>query len=790
MDEENTQTNEEVTDEEVTEETPIVEEEVNVEVKEPSEENEQSQEEKIKDLVDEVKIFYSNLAEDMDERVLGRISSELIADYKKDKESRSDWEKSYTSGLDLLGFKYDNESRPFQGASSVTHPLLAESVTQFQAQAYKELLPSDGPVRTQVVGEQTREKEEQAQRVKEFMNYMIMEQMEEYTPDFDQLLFYLPLAGSAFKKIYYDDVMQRAIAKFIPAEDLIVPYYATDLKDCERITHVVKMSENDILKKQRTGFYRDVEILPSRMDDDSVQDKYNSIEGVSPSDDKEYQFNVLEMHVDLDLEEYESEVSEKNVKVPYIVTIDEGSQEVLAIYRNYDMNDALMKRKEYFVHYKFLPGLGFYGFGLIHMIGGLSKTATAALRQLLDAGTLSNLPAGFKSRGLRIRDDDQPFQPGEFRDVDAPGGNIKDQFQILPFKEPSSVLFSLLGFVVQAGQRFAAITDNAIGNDAQNRAVGTTIALLERGSRVMSAIHKRCYYAMRQEFRLLASIFGTYLPPIYPYSVYGGNRLIKVADFSPDVDVIPVADPNIFSMAQRVTLAQTQLQIAQSNPQLHNVREAYRRVYEALGTKQIDTILKPERIPQPLDPSIENAEALRMEIPKAYPEQNHDAHIIAHTAFIKSRMVQINPMVYALLQAHIAEHLSFKSRALILQELQEKPETLKLREDNPQAFLVITESLVADKIAQLTSELQLLESAQEKKDPLVQLKQQEMDLRALDMQRKIQEHVDIEERKMGEFEQKLDLEKMKREDSEEQGEERIRIAEEKLKVAREKNEKK
>ena len=614
--------------------------------------------------------------------------------------------------------------------------------------------------------------------------------MEEYTPDFDQLLFYLPLAGSAFKKIYYDDVMQRAIAKFIPAEDLIVPYYATDLKDCERITHVVKMSENDILKKQRTGFYRDVEILPSRMDDDSVQDKYNSIEGVSPSDDKEYQFNVLEMHVDLDLEEYESEVSEKNIKVPYIVTIDEGSQEVLAIYRNYDMNDALMKRKEYFVHYKFLPGLGFYGFGLIHMIGGLSKTATAALRQLLDAGTLSNLPAGFKSRGLRIRDDDQPFQPGEFRDVDAPGGNIKDQFQILPFKEPSSVLFSLLGFVVQAGQRFAAITDNAIGNDAQNRAVGTTIALLERGSRVMSAIHKRCYYAMRQEFRLLASIFGTYLPPIYPYSVYGGNRLIKVADFSPDVDVIPVADPNIFSMAQRVTLAQTQLQIAQSNPQLHNIREAYRRVYEALGTKQIDTILKPERIPQPLDPSIENAEALRMEIPKAYPEQNHDAHIIAHTAFIKSRMVQINPMVYALLQAHIAEHLSFKARALILQELQEKPETLKLREDNPQAFLVITESLVADKIAQLTSELQLLESAQEKKDPLVQLKQQEMDLRALDMQRKIQEHVDIEERKMGEFEQKLDLEKMKREDSEEQGEERIRIAEEKLKVAREKNEKK
>ena len=784
IEEENNQEEESVveeTDEEVTSPDTENTEEVNVEVKENTEEQSELQEE----LVEQVKDFYSNLAEDMDERVLGRISNDLINDYKRDKESRSDWEKAYISGLDLLGFKYDNESRPFQGASSVTHPLLAEAVTQFQAQAYKELLPSDGPVRTVVVGDNTKEKEEQAQRVQEFMNYMLMEVMEEYTPDFDQLLFYLPLSGSAFKKIYYDEVMQRAISKFIPAEDLIVPYYATDLKDCERITHLVKMSENDILKKQRTGFYRDVDILPSRQDDE-VQEKYDSIEGVNPSDDKEYQFNVLEMHIDLDLNEYEVENADKNVKVPYIVTIDEGSQEVLSIYRNYDMNDSIFKRKEYFVHYKFLPGLGFYGFGLIHMIGGLSKTATAALRQLLDAGTLSNLPAGFKARGLRIRDDDQPFQPGEFRDVDAPGGNIKDQFQILPFKEPSSVLFSLLGFVVQAGQRFAAITDNAIGNDAQNRAVGTTIALLERGSRVMSAIHKRCYYAMRQEFRLLSSVFGTYLPPVYPYAVYGGNRLIKIIDFSPDVDVIPVADPNIFSMAQRVTLAQTQLQIAQSNPQLHNIREAYRRVYEALGTKQVDTLLKPEKIPQPLDPSIENAEALRMEIPKAYPEQNHDAHIIAHTAFIKSRMVQINPMVYALLQAHIAEHLSFKARALILQELQEKPETLVMQQDNPQAFLVITESLVADKIAQLTSELQLLESSEEKTDPLIQLKQQEMDLRALDMQRKIQEFVDTEERKMGEFEQKIDLEKMKREDSEEQAEERIRIAEEKLNVAREK----
>jgi len=755
--------------------------EVEVEIKEPSD-----MEEVIEEAVEAQKEFYSNLAEDMDDRTLSRISSELIQDYKKDKESRSDWEKAYTSGLDLLGFKMSEDSRPFQGASSVTHPLLAESVTQFQAQAYKELLPSDGPVRTQVIGDVTRDKEQQAQRVQDFMNYMLMEQMEEYTPDFDQLLFYLPLAGSAFKKIYYDEVMQRAISKFVPAEDLIVPYYATDLKDCERITHLVKMSENDILKKQRSGFYREVDILPSRSDDSEIQDKYDSIEGVSDNGDKDYQFNVLEMHVDLDIDEYEIENADKNIKVPYIVTIDEGSQEVLSIYRNFEMNDAVYKRKEYFVHYKFLPGLGFYGFGLIHMIGGLSKTATAALRQLLDAGTLSNLPAGFKSRGMRIRDDDQPFQPGEFRDVDAPGGNIKDQFQILPFKEPSGTLFQLLGFVVQAGQRFASITDNAIGNDAQNRAVGTTIALLERGSRVMSAIHKRCYYAMRQEFRLLANVFGTYLPPLYPYAVYGGNRLIKIADFSPEVDVIPVADPNIFSMAQRVTLAQTQLQIAQSNPQLHNLREAYRRVYEALGTKQLDTLLKPEKVPTPLDPAIENSQALRMEIPKVYAEQNHDGHIMAHVAFIKSRMVQINPMVYALLQAHISEHLSFKARALILQELQARPETFKLQQDNPQAFLVITESLIAEKIAQLTEELQILEGAQDKKDPLVTLKQQEIDLRALDMQRKIQEHVDKEERVTGEFNEKMDIERMKMEDAEDSSGERIRIAEEKIKVAREK----
>ena len=730
--------------------------------------------------------FYKNVATDLDEQVLSRIANELVTDYKKDKESRGDWEKGYTSGLDLLGFKYNDEGQPFKGASGVTHPLLSEAVTQFQAQAYKELLPSDGPVRTQVVGEVNFQREEQAQRVKEFMNYMLMDQMEEYTPDFDQLLFYLPLTGSAFKKVYFDDIMQRPVSKFVHAEDLVVPYYATDLKDCERITHVIKMSENELLKKQRNGFYRDVEIAPSQMDDDQIESKYQEIEGVSPSADKDYQFNILEMHVDLDLEEYAIEDAPKNVKVPYIVTIDEGSSQILSIYRNYQPFDETYKRKEYFVHFKFLPGLGFYGFGLIHMIGGLSKTATAALRQLLDAGTLSNLPAGFKSRGIRIRDEDQPFQPGEFRDVDAPGGNIKDQFQFLPFKGPDATLFSLLQYCVAAGQRFASIADMAIGNDTQNRAVGTTIALLERGSRVMSAIHKRCYYAMRQEFRLLAKVFSTYLPPLYPYAVYGGNRFVKVADFGEEVDVIPVADPNVFSMAQKVTLAQTQLQIAQSNPQIHNVREAYRRVYEALGTKQIDALLKPDEIPQPLDPAIENARALQMKVPKAFPLQSHDAHIMAHSAFIRTRMVQINPMVYALLQAHISEHLSFKARGQVLQIMEKMPEFQELAKVNMEAYQTYTESMVAERVAVLTAELQELERINnaDKQDPLIQLKQQEIDLKAMDMQRKVGEFISESDRKSNEFEQKIDLEKMKREDAEASAQQRIRVADEKLDVAR------
>ena len=752
-------------------ETEEVEEEVDVELEgEDVPEEQESPEED----------FYRNLADEMDERTLGRISQELISDFKKDKVSRGDWEQAYTQGLDLLGFKYVQNTRPFQGASGVTHPLLSEAVTQFQAQAYKELLPSDGPVRTQVIGADTQEVSQQAERVKDFMNYMLMEQMEEYTPDTDQLLFYLPLAGSAFKKIYYDEIKQRAVAKFVPAEDLVVPYYATDLKDCERITHIVKMSENDVLKQQKAGFYRDVELLPKQPERSPIQDKLNELEGVKPAGEKEYQYNILEMHIDLNLNEFEEENAEKEVKLPYIVSIDEGSGEVLSIYRNYNQDDDTYQRKEYFVHYKFLPGLGFYGFGLIHMIGGLSRSATQALRQLLDAGTLANLPAGFKSRGIRIRDDDQPFQPGEFRDVDAPGGNIRDQFQILPFKEPSATLFQLLGFVVQAGQRFAAIADMQLGEDAQNRAVGTTIALLERGSRVMSAIHKRCYYAMRQEFRLLAKVFADYLPPVYPYAVTNADRFVKLQDFDDRVDVIPVADPNIFSMSQRVTLANENLKIAISNPQMHNLREAYRRVYEALGTKNIDALLKPEIMPQPEDPATENAKSLQMQMLKAFPEQDHDAHIMAHRAFMATRMVQINPMVYALLQGHISDHIALKAHGEIGDMVQNSPELQAQAQADPQGFQVLFNSLVARKVAEITAQLAQEEAGGQKEDPLVALKQRELDLKAMDMQRKAMETQQDIERKAMEFEDRIDLDKMKLESAEDQAAERIRIAEEKM----------
>ena len=687
--------------------------------------------------------FSNNLAEDIPEETLAQISNELRAQFSVDQTSRKDWEQSYIKGLDLLGFKYNEVSNPFRGAASVSHPLLAEAVTQFQAGAYKELLPAGGPVKTSIVGESNEEVEQQAERVKEFMNYQIMYKMKEYEAETDQMLFHLPLAGSAFKKIYYDGNMGRPCAKFIPSEDLVVNYGASELEDAERITHVIKISPNDLKRQMLSGFYRDVEL---RDDDElyssysDIQEKYDELEGVQKS---EYagQYQLLEMHVDLDLEGYENtgpDGEPTGLKLPYVVTLEQGTGKILSIYRNYLQDDPMFMRQKYFVHYKFLPGLGFYGFGLVHMLGGLTRTATAALRALLDAGTLSNLPAGFKSRGLRVRDDEEPLMPGEFRDVDAPGGDLRNALMPLPYKGPDGTLFQLLGYVVDAGRRFAAIADMKVGDGSQANPVGTTMALLEQGSKVMSGIHKRCHNAQKQEFELLAKLFATSLPPEYPYNVAGGNRGIKVTDFDDRVDVQPVSDPNIFSMSQRIMLAQTQLQLAQSNPELHNLYEAYRRMYMALGVQQIENILPPPMPPQPVDPGVENSQSLMMGQLNVFPDQDHVAHIEAHRAFMSSYLVRNNPQVMTVLQAHIVEHISAMARNEVMIELQPvlQQEAAKFGGQVPEElqaqFQAEIEKQVAIRIAAMIDDMVAEEQQAinfgEEQNPLVDIKMKELDL--------------------------------------------------------------
>ena len=705
---------------------------------------------------------YANLAEFLDDKILDPLGAKLVDDYRDYRNSRKDWEDSYREGLDLLGFKYERRTEPFRGASGVTHPVLAEAVTQFQATAYKELLPADGPVRAQILGNIDEAKQDQAHRVKDFMNWQLMDQMKEYEPEFDQMLFYLPLAGSTFKKVYYDDLLGRAVSKFVPSDDLVVPYSATSLEDADSVVHVVKISENDLRKQQVAGFYRDIELGKPPISENEVTKKEHELEGIT-KDKQDDIYTLLECHVNLDLEGYE-DVSQEDgeptgIKLPYIVTIDESTFKILSIRRNFKLNDKLKQKITYFVHFKFLPGLGFYGFGLIHMIGGLSRTATSALRQLLDAGTLANLPAGFKTRGIRVRDDAQPLQPGEFRDVDAPGGNIRDSFMQLPYKEPSATLLQLMGIVVGAGQRFAAIADNQVGDMNQAAAVGTTVALLERGSRVMSAIHKRLYVGLKQEFKLLAEVFKTYLPPVYPYDVPNARREIKQTDFDDRIDIIPVADPNIFSQTQRISMAQMQLQLASSNPQLHNLYQAYRSMYEAVGVKNINAILPPPAKPIPMDPALEHIVAMSNKPFQAFPGQDHKAHIDAHLHFMSLNMVQNNPMIMAAVQKNILEHISFMAQEQVqlefieeLRELQTLQQQIgPMMQQNPQMaqqhpgaqrIQTITNQIEARKavlIAEMTAEY----SKEENKitggfggDPLMKLKARELDLRAMDNERK------------------------------------------------------
>ena len=691
---------------------------------------------------------FANLAEDMSDGELESLGSTLFDQYTEYKESRADWEQSYREGLELLGFKYERRTEPFKGASGVNHPVLAEAVTQFQATAYKELLPSDGPVRTQILGAINVEKEEQSKRVKNFMNYQLMDKMKEYEPEFDQMLFYLPLSGSTFKKVYYDDLLGRAVSKFVPAEDLIVPYSATSLDDTDAIVHVIKISANELRKQQVAGFYRDVELGEPPVTSNELSDKKLELEGIT-KDGQEDQYTLFEMHTNLDLEGYEDvnqDGEPTGIKLPYIVTFAENNQTVLSIRRNYQATDPMKKKIDYFVQFKFLPGTGFYGFGLIHMIGGLTRTATAALRQLLDAGTLANLPAGFKTRGIRIRDDAQPLQPGEFRDVDAPGGNIKDQFMTLPFKGPDVTLLQLMGIVVNAGQRFASIADSQVGDMNQAAAVGTTVALLERGSRVMSAIHKRLYVGLKQEFKLLAEVFKTYLPPVYPYDVPGATRNVKVQDFDDRIDILPVADPNIFSQTQRISMAQSQLQLAQSNPQIHDLYQAYRSMYEAVGVKNINAILPPPQQPQPIDPALEEIAAMGMKPFQAFPGQDHKAHIDSHLNFMQSNMVQNSPTIMGALQKNILERISLMAQEQIQLEFQEElaqaqqmQQMLQQQPQNQQLVQQVT--MLTNKInsrkAVLISEMVRDYMKEEEQiiselggDPLLKLKSRELDIKA------------------------------------------------------------
>ena len=742
--------------------------------------------------------FDANLAEYIDNSELMRVSSDLVSDIEDDLSSRDDWEETYKRGINLLGMEYDERSEPFAGATGVVHPLLSESVTQFQAQAYREMLPSGGPVRCQTVGVETEETVAQAERVKNYMNYMLTYEMEEYDPETDQMLFYLPIVGSTFKKVYFDPLLQRGVSKFVHAEDLIVPYGATDLLTAPRITHVIRMDSNEVRKMQIAGFYRDID-LPTggtnESDYSDVQEAIDDAQGVQLSG-KSYEMMLYEVHTTLDLEGFEDmdmNGEPSGLRVPYIVTILESTGDVLAIRRNYDQGDMLMRRQQYFVHYKFLPGLGFYGFGLTHMIGGLSQASTSLLRQLIDAGTLSNLPAGFKARGARIRDEDEPLQPGEFRDIDAAGMDIRQSIMTLPFKEPSATLYQLLGTLVESGRRFASMADMKVGEMSGETPVGTTMAIMERGTKVMSAIHKRLHYSQKQEFKLLSSVFAKFSAPMYPYPVPGAPPEIKQSDFDDRIDVLPVSDPNIFSMSQRIALAQTQLQLVQSNPDIHGgpqgLYQAYRKMYEALGVTNIDSILPRPPQPQPMNPARENQEALRNQRLQAFPQQNHAAHIEAHLAMLSTPIAQTNANIVMTLQGHISEHIGMMAEIQAQQEILSNmpPEAQMMMQQDPmmqQQLQAQVDDLAAIKIGELTEQYAQAVAPSDGTDPLVAIRQQELALRGAEIQeksRQFEEKQDMEREKERNdvllAQQRLDLQ-------EEANEERIRVADNRVQAQR------
>jgi len=698
--------------------------------------------------------FDGNLADTMDSGELGTIASDLIGSIDDDLSSRKDWEDTYKKGIEFLGMKDEKRSEPFEGSSGIVHPLLAESVTQFQSQAYRELLPAQGPVRVQVFGEETEALIKQAERVQEYMNYMITCKMEEYDPELDQMLFYLPIIGSTFKKIYFNPLKNRAVSDFVHAEDLIVPYGVSDLASSPRVTHRISMNSNEVRKLQLAGFYSDDIDLPSSGTDDSgeVQESINDIQGVHPTNNSE-ELTLYEVHLNLDLEGFEDidEMGEPTgLQLPYIVTILEDTSEVLSIRRNYEEQDAMKKQKHFFVHYKFLPGLGFYGLGLTHMIGGLAQASTSILRQLIDAGTLANLPAGFKARGARIKNDDEPLQPGEFRDIDVVSGDLRGALMPLPFKEPSGTLYNLLGNLVDAGRRFASMADLKVGEMGGDTPVGTTMAIMERGTKVMSAIHKRLHYSQKLEFKLLAQVFSKSVEP-YPYII--SNEVgpeVKAQDFDGRVDVIPTSDPNIFSMSQRIALAQTQLQLVQSNPEIHGgpqgLYQAYRKMYEALGVSNIDALLPAPPQPQPVNAAKENQNSLLGVPLQAFPGQDHQAHIETHLAIMSTPAVEMNPNAIMALQGHVQEHIGLMSEEQAQQQIMQGiPPEVQQDQQQMQAMMQqiqpqidkIAAQIIADTVEQLS---QSMETPPET-DPLVEIRNKELEIKAADLQRKDNEFV-------------------------------------------------
>ena len=675
-----------------------------------------------------------NLAEFLEESDLDEMGSELVSDFESDRTSRKEWSRSYVKGLDLLGMKIEERTQPWEGASGVFHPLLSEAIVRFQAQAMGEIFPASGPVRTKIVGKQTKEKNAQAKRVEHEMNYMLTEEMTEYRDEMEQMLFRLPLAGSAFKKVYYDPIMERPCSMFVPAEDFVVSYGASDLMSCSRYTHVMKKTENQVKELMVSGFYRDIDLPEPTVDESDIQDKYDEMEGNESVYEEDDRYTILEMHVDIELPEPFQD--KDGLARPYVVTIDKSSRTILSIRRNWYETDPKKIKRQHFIHYRYLPSLGFYGTGLIHLIGGLAKSATSILRQLIDAGTLSNLPAGLKARGLRIKGDDSPLMPGEFRDVDVPGGAIRDSITFIPYKEPSSVLYQLLGNIVEEGRRIGSIADVQVGNMNPNAPVGTTLALLERSMKVMSGVQARLHASLKKELRILAKCIHDFMPSDYVYETEG--EFSRTKDFDGRVDVIPVSDPNASTMAQRVTQYQSALQLAQQAPQLYDMGKLHRQMLEVLGIQDASSIIKLPADLTPKDPVTENMAILKQEPVKAFKYQDHEAHIAVHTAAMQDpKMQQIigqSPFASAIqnaISAHITEHVAFQYRKEIEMQMgvpmpdEDKP----LPEDVEEQLSKVTADAAAKVLQKSNAEIAQQEAMQKSQDPLTIMQQKEMALK-------------------------------------------------------------